>query len=346
LGAEGNALADALLGAVKYNRTSSDMTNAYGVSIYFPYQKTSNVDSAVKTYEAIGLADDYSRCIQQFASLELGGQTASASTSSPLSSLLGTYQASSPVSSDAVMELFGTLLGGSDFFGRSLDMESAAQYISENQFDATGLVWSVAGDGMRVLRLSEQQWSMINDIELNVFVDDGEGFIDLGLDNVFDFTEDGALIGEYDGTWLAINEQPVAYYHLDTVDDGVNLTITGRVPVLLNGTRADLILVFDNDNPLGYIAGARFDYRDGETDTVAKSLTELNVGDTIDFLCDYYSYSGEYIDSYLLGEQLVYDGNEFISNVYIDASSASAVYRLTDMYCGYYWTPEMTRHGN
>ena len=33
---EGEALAKALLGAVKYNRTSADMTNAYGLSIWPP----------------------------------------------------------------------------------------------------------------------------------------------------------------------------------------------------------------------------------------------------------------------------------------------------------------------
>ena len=39
---EGKALADALLGCVKYNRTGSNMTNAYGLSIYFPYKKASS----------------------------------------------------------------------------------------------------------------------------------------------------------------------------------------------------------------------------------------------------------------------------------------------------------------
>ncbi|MCQ2421115.1 MAG: clostripain-related cysteine peptidase, partial [Clostridia bacterium] len=36
---DAKALAQAILNAVKYNRTSSNMTNAYGLSIYFPYKK-------------------------------------------------------------------------------------------------------------------------------------------------------------------------------------------------------------------------------------------------------------------------------------------------------------------
>lgn len=73
---ESRALADALRSAVKYNRTSSDMTNAYGLSIYFPYRKHGNVDKAVKTYDAIGMDASYSQCIRDFASLEASGQAA------------------------------------------------------------------------------------------------------------------------------------------------------------------------------------------------------------------------------------------------------------------------------
>ena len=31
------------------------MTNAYGLSIYFPYRATGKVDSAAKTYDEIGM---------------------------------------------------------------------------------------------------------------------------------------------------------------------------------------------------------------------------------------------------------------------------------------------------
>ena len=109
---------------------------------------------------------------------------------------------------------------------------------------------------------------------------------------------------------------------------------------MLNGQRADLILVFDNENPSGYVAGARYDYRDGETETIAKGLTGLSDGDEIDFLCDYYSYDGDYLDSYMLGDPYVVDGEMEISNVYLpDESAALPCYRLTDIYHQQYWTP-------
>jgi hypothetical protein len=334
---DSRALARALLGAVKYNKTSASITDAYGLSVYFPYQRASKVKAAVAAYDAIGMDSDYARCIQQFASLEAGGQAVAGGASSPLNALLGGGSGSGAVSSDMISQVLTSLLSGGAY-GRSLDMTEAAGYLSENRFDADALVWT--GDEPQIT-LTEEQWSLVHDLELNVFLDDGEGYIDLGLDNQFSFTDDGALAGEFDGTWLAIDAQPVAYYHTGTVTDGDSYTITGRVPVLLNGHRAELLLVFDNDHPYGYIAGARSIYTEDETETVAKGITALQEGDAIDFLCDYYAYDGTYEDSYLMGDPWTYHADAEISNVTIDASAAQATYCFTDIYGQQYWTPPL-----
>ena len=123
------------------------------------------------------------------------------------------------------------------------------------------------------------------------------------------------------------------------MDDGENYTITGYIPAFLNGDRVELIVVFDNENPYGYIAGARYDYHDGETETAAKSMTELAEGDKIDFICDYYSYSGEYQDSYYLGEQYTYTGQPEISNIDLGSGKVLVMYRITDIYGQTWYTP-------
>ncbi len=358
---EGKELAEALLSAVKYNRTSSNMTNAYGLSIYFPYKKASSVDQAVDTYAAIGMDSEYARCIQEFASMEVSGQAVTGGTTSALPSLLGSLLggatgSTSSSGSDMVSQMLGSFLSGqlsnlvgfdksnTAFLGeRAMSDDAMAQYLSDNYFDAANLMWTENAAGQRVISLSEEQWSLVHTLELNMFYDDGEGFIDLGLDNVFDFDETGALIGDTDRTWLAINGQPVAYYYMDTVDDGTNYTITGYVPALLNGERVELMLVFDNANPYGYIAGARPVYTEGETETVAKGMTEINVGDTLDFICDYYSYEGEYQDSYFLGEQMVVTEHMEISNVDVGEGKVRVTYRFTDIYNQQYWTPAFTQ---
>ena len=97
---EGKALANVLRGAVKYNRTSANMTNAFGLSIYFPYRKTSTVGRAVSTFEQIGMDESYTKCIRQFANVAAGGQAVSGSSDSPLSSLLGMTGGSSSMGED------------------------------------------------------------------------------------------------------------------------------------------------------------------------------------------------------------------------------------------------------
>ena len=227
-------------------------------------------------------------------------------------------------------------LGSGLFEGRALNMEQTAQYVEDNRLDDAALVWN---EGR--LTLSEEQWGLVQILELNVFYDDGEGYLDLGLDNSFELDEtSGALLARGGDSWLAINGQPVAYYHTATVDDGTNYTITGRVPVLHNGQRAELILVFDDDRPKGYIAGARYVYKGGETDTVAKSTVAVGRGDQLDFLCDYYSYDGTYQDSYYLGDPMVLKDDIEIGNVDI-GGKAKVTYKLTDIYQQSYWTPEV-----
>ena len=56
---ESDALAKALRGIVKYNMTCKSYYNAYGVSVYFPYRKTSYVSTILKTLNAIGFDSNY-----------------------------------------------------------------------------------------------------------------------------------------------------------------------------------------------------------------------------------------------------------------------------------------------
>ena len=348
---EGDALVDVLLRAVKYNRTSSNMTNAYGVSIYFPYRKSSMVDRATSTYQQIGMDEEYSHCIRQFASLAASGQAASGGTASPLPALLGTLGGSSG-SADVVSALLGEFLNGgfgrvaglsdanSSFLNdRAMSDEETVQYLTDHRFPDEAMVWQTSEDGVPVLRLSAEQWGLVQSLELNLFYDDGEGYIDLGLDNVYQFDDAGGLLGEKDGSWLAVNGQPVAYYHTATVDDGTNYTITGRVPVLHNGSRAELILVFDNEHPQGFVAGVQSVYLSGETETAAKNQSGLQTGDTLEFLCDYYRYDGTYQDSYRLGEPLTVTGEDLpVHDVSLEGSTR-ATYCFTDLYNQRHWTP-------
>ena len=384
-GKESDELVSVLLSAVKYNRTSTNMSNAYGLSMYFPYQQIRKVNSAIQAYQAIGMDEDYLRCIRDFASVETGGQAASGGASSGLSSLLSGYISGgqSATSQDMVSSILGGLLGGQfngvsglsgdlgsflgGSFGKSLNMDDTARYIWENRLDPENLKWMLFENGKYGIHLKDEQWSLVQNLELNVFLDDGKGYIDLGLDNSFEINEYGVLIGEYDNSWIAINGQIVPYYYMSTLEDGDNYTITGRVPVLLNDQRAELILVFDNAHEDGYVAGYRYVYMNGETETVAKAAaaqsesesTSITVdgveetvevgfegiseGDVIDFVCDYYDYNTVYQDSYKLGNQITVGAEGLkVSTMLLsdrDQQNAQPVYRFTDIYNQHYWTP-------
>ncbi|MBR1527800.1 MAG: peptidase C11 [Oscillospiraceae bacterium] len=353
---EGRNLSEAIKKAVKYNRTSSNMSNAYGVSIYFPYKRTSYVDKACSTYTDIGMDSEYSDCIREFAKLETSGQISAGGTGSPVSSLL---DLGSSVLSNGGAAMLGSLLtsfvASPSGSGRSIDGldennisfmtenplsdSQAANYISMNYFDASNLVWNQDAAGNYTMALPDSQWSMIHQVDLNMFYDDGMGYVDLGLDNLYSFDENGNFVADTDRTWLSINGQPVAYYHTDTVENGDEYTITGYVPAMLNGERVNLILVFDNETPSGYIAGASTNYVTNETDTVPKSLTEVKNGDKLDFLCDYYSYNGNYQNSYYLGDTVTVSKNLEISNTDVGTGEVRIMYRFTDMYHQEYWTP-------
>ena len=362
---EGEALSKAIRGAVKYNRTSVNMSNAYGLSIYFPYRSSAKyVDSMSKTYNEIGMDADYTTCIRQFASLQVSGQATQGGSGSPYDTLFGDYAGSfSGMDSTGSSDLIGALLtgflggdyssvsgmssSGSSFLSdRALSEKDTLEYLQSHHFDATQLAW-VTEDGKEKIKLSQEQWGMVTDLELNTFYDTGKGYADLGLDNVYEFDEAGNLIADEGKYWISINGQPVAYYHMDTLDDGTNYTITGRVPCMLNGQRSNLMLVFDNEHEKGYVAGAFSDYsKDDEVDVVGKEITELVPGDVIEPLCDLYDYSGNYNDTYYIGNPLEITGSAAdltISDTAIGSGTALVTYRFTDMYGANHWTQTIQR---
>ena len=334
---ESRELAEALSSCVKYNRTERSIANANGLSVYFPYKKASKASAMAKTYEQIGMDSAYADCIRAFAQNEQGGQSTADGEGSPLGSLFGSLYGSDYAGSDGE-----SYSGYSDMLGGLMSSLFTGRGPAAGD-DASGKLKPVDnGKGQLVFKLSESEWSRIATVDQGVFIDDGEGFIDLGLDNTFTFDEDDNLIAEFDGTWMSINGQPVAYYHTDTKDDGTHYSFDGYVPALLNGNRVELLLTFTDEYPDGIISGARYVYDNNETDTVAKNTIALSAGDRLDFICRYYDYEGNYRDSYQIGETLVLDSPDVdISNVRLDPTDGKPLfmYKFTDKYQQEYWSP-------
>ena len=368
---EAKVLAEALRGCVKYNR--STISRCSGISIFFPYETTKSVGTAVRSYEALGIDGEYTKCIQSFASLEYGGQiAASATQTSPSSSsestdllsyLLGSY-ASSGSSTSPVSVLTNSFAGsGSSAAGYSLDPSALLSLLGgfSGRSMPTGYEWvdteliadqaaSIVGqyldparitasrkDGKNVLSLTEDEWALIQTVELNVFAEDGGDFLDLGLDNTFDWYGDDLLL-EYDGTWLTLNGNVCAYYLVSDTQQGDGSWVTvGRIPALLNKQLVNLQVVFDGAHPEGTVTGA-YPLYDGGVDVIAKGDIAVQPGDSIELLCDCYRKDGSYSASYTLGTSFtVPESGLTLRNLRLEAEGLDVTYRLTDLYGNHYW---------
>lgn len=283
------------------------------------------------------------------------------SNNSPLGSLFGNYGGSSSsggyggyssggsgYSIDA-SQLIGLLSGLSSYGnGRSmpdnliwLDTETAAasaEYIAENFLDPSEIRVSQNAGGENVLALSDAQWDQIDTAELNLYVDDGEGFIDMGCDPLaVYFDDDGNMYTDWDRIWIAVNDIPVSYCMLsDVTDNDGTRTVTGKIPALLNGEAVYLMTVTD-DGYNGEITGAYpVETYNGEQ---GKGNIEIKQGDKLEFLCDYYSYDGRYEASYTLENSSLTVGPEglYISIMELDNEDVSVMYRLTNIYGYHYW---------
>ena len=366
---EAKDLINSLLSCIKYNNTTNDMSNSYGLSVYFPYRSNKYVNTVLNTYKNIDMNEEYTNVVKNFASYQTAGQVASGGNHNAYQSFNSygqgygnnsnsyNYYYGQQSSGDSIMDLLGLLMGGSSsytsspsyqtyyaddlfslLFGRSLD-RSVADYVAENHFDAD-LTWK---DGK--INLTEKQWEMVNELKLNVFVDDGTGYIDLGKDNVFDIDDDGNLLAVDDMMWLAAsadgeNWQVVPYYYLYEMTDGEAQGFYGRIPVRLNGLFANLLVKIDDDG-VAEVIGATYDYSRDDNGVVAKYLYEVTAGSEIEFVCDYYDYDGNFNDSYVLGDKLTVIDKIYLGDVDISGYKLLSTYEVTDIYNQSYWTTPM-----
>ena len=285
----------------------------------------------------------------------LGGYSTAGSSSSggsaygslsPAGSLSGAYtnaygQSSAGYSMD-MGDLFSLF---SAFSGRSMPADTAwvdteliadqAENMAKSFLDPGRIAVSYAG-GRPVVSLTDEEWALVQTVELNAFAEDEDGYIDLGFDNVFDMDGNDLLL-EYDGTWLTLNGKLVAYYLVsDTENPDGSWTTIGRIPAILNGDPVNLQVIFNDENPYGTVTGAYPYYRNGETETSPKGLVPVQTGDKLVFVCDHYGYDGAYQSSNTLGTELTVTGELTLENLRVENNIIPS-YRFTDIYGNHYW---------
>lgn len=302
---------------IVYNNTTIDNHN--GLCMYIPYTDLGYVADALNICNRIGIGDPYQDFIASFANMMLGGQAYNNGGGSPFGD--DSFDLNSWVGQGWADE--NTWSGLEGFF-------------ADYSYDASELYVDEKGDDF-VLNLPDEQWELITAANLRVFADDGEGFIDLGADGIYEFDDDGDLLVQFDYYWVALDGQIVCFYQEDEdYDEEDDYWYSyGVVPIWFEEEEAELVVVWDSDNPDGYVAGWRYTTFGGETQ---KGLFALEDGMYFNFLCDYYTYDGEYDDMYFFGDMTV-NGEVTVSYEEINEEIDCWIYyELYDIFNNSYWT--------
>ena len=325
-----DAVIKSVSGAVKY-RNDCWNEGSYGLSMYYPYTDISNYSYAKDDITLFDYGDECIEFFDRFVNIMAGGQERSRSSGNMGS---GGITASADY-------------GESEWYDESL-VESYSSLYDDTEYVEKEIIEK--GDGF-VLHMSDEEWELITDIQLQVFIDDGTGYIDLGSDQIYSFDDDGDLLIDFDNTWVSLDYQWVPFYgEAEVVTSDDDWYSYGYVPAVLNyvdendiGRDIEIIVYWDDENPYGYVAGYR-----PVTDVVmplAKGWKQFRIGDTIDFLCDFYTYDGEYDGVYYFGEQITISGNEneepaelYVSYEDVGSSDTLVCFMLTDIYQNRFWT--------
>lgn len=287
-----------------------------GLSLYFPYVSIESVGDTLDTAKSIGLDTSYQKFVSDFASLMAGGQIYSGGGSTnPLS-------AGAAVAEDYADQSWLDA-------GLVSDYES---YYQENTYDSSTLA-IVEKDGQYVLEMSQDDWDLIASVYLEVFLDAGDGYLHLGSDDVAEYNSDGDLIVSFDdNSWVALNGHIVSFFAEQSGDEN---TWTGYVPAYINGEEAHIILVWTNDS--ASVAGYEPVY---DTNLASRGLLPLQDGDVIEFIGDFYTYDGDFDDSYII-DTITVDGELTVSYEDVGDSDCLVYYSLHDIYENVYWTESL-----
>ena len=187
------------------------------------------------------------------------------------------------------------------------------------------------------LSLSDEAWNLITYIDMTVYLDDGEGYIDLGNDNVYEFDDDGDLKVDFDYTWISINGVIVPFYAETEEQTDDYWYTTGYVPAELNGsTDIEIVLRWDSDHDSGFVAGYRL--KTEEPTVAAKGLHSFTETDQIQYTCSYYDYDFNYDRDYTLGDPVTYTSEPVVTYEEIGEYRTVIQYTLRDIYNNEHFT--------
>lgn len=299
--------------AVLYRESRSDNSN--GLAMYFPYYLLDKyIDYRNLTFETGLVNEDYIQFFDNFVSIEIGGRNDESNNpylNENDDSIISNIKEQSWYNSELVNKYENRYI--------SIDEDSLKVKEAENSY---------------IFELKDSDWLIISSLETQVYLNYDDGYLMLGSDDYVEITDEGNLAIEYDCNWLHVNDCIASYYALEKEQFSDNSI--GYMPAYLNDSEYIDIWVMwtpDSCELLGYTP--TYD------DVSAKGYFQFEEGDSIEFLFDFYSYDGIYIDSYSLKDNsFKYEQDVGIFVYYdeiVDCDAQVNIY-IKDIYQNDYWT--------
>jgi len=307
-------LIQALDDTIIYNKTTSLVENTNGLSIYFPNENLEYYEDMIDTYYAIGFTNDYINIMNEYVNIIAGGYR-------------NTYRINNHTyEKEENYEEY-------NWYDYNL-IDEYDDYYTETDIDVEELEVQEKNEGY-VLHLKEEEWEKIKDIGYSIWYDDGEGYIDLGINTNYNFDEDDDLVINFDGSWVAINDNIVNYQVVEQTEKYEK----GKVHALLNDEEVNLIIYWNKKKNKVEVVGAEPIDEYGQTAMYGKGYIKIKENDKIEFIVDYYDYDGNYDDEYILGDPLIVgkDGLK-VTYEYIGDGECLIYFILEDIFNNQYYT--------
>ncbi|MCR5330712.1 MAG: hypothetical protein K6E62_05940, partial [Lachnospiraceae bacterium] len=214
-------------------------------------------------------------------------------------------------------------------------------------------VFEKTGYDCCAITLTEEQRRELKTADAAMYIDDGEGYIVLGCDDLCETGSDNDIMLDFDDTWISIEGQPVCLKvrREGEFADSSRYTygIVRAELTTAEGTQQDIELVvqWDSKHDEGYVSGYRKAQNRAErsaravgTQTAStvfpgqyeRALRQFNSGDRIRFVYDYLTYSGELKPYFRTGDEIVFDEELEVSYAETDGLNTVIRIHLVDIY--------------
>ncbi|MCR5419628.1 MAG: hypothetical protein K6E98_01315 [Lachnospiraceae bacterium] len=239
--------------------------------------------------------------------------------------------------------------GGEDFSAEEwYDTELARLYSKEVQPEFKEAVPYLETEDGYVVDITPEQMEKMVFCGMEVWLDDGNGYIELGIDSWSETTQEGYISAYFDNIWMTINDNLVPFYMQDM---GMMTDETayeyGYVPALLNDDvyvwiRVELLQPETGNGSASICGYWVYDDMEFEGGDSVRNLKQFKEGDRIAFVTTIHDYEDEVGEICQLGDPITVskDGLRVGYSVIEDAK-AYIRYSMEDVYGNIYYTDWM-----